>query len=276
MTASLSEPRAAAVEAFGLYFRYGQQPVMEDVSLTLRQGEMLGVIGPNGSGKSTLLRLLSGVLRPEAGAICVHGRPLAEYSPQARARAIAVVPQETAVEFPFSVMEVVLMGRSPHLGGFAFEGDRDLEVARTAMARTGVLEFAGRSIHELSGGERQRVIVARALAQEAPILLLDEPGAFLDIRHEVEIYDLLQDLQREGKSILTVLHDLNLAALYCDRVALLKAGRLVRLGPPSEVITYATVRDVYETEVYVDVNDITGAVNVLPLSRTYRARLRRP
>jgi iron complex transport system ATP-binding protein len=276
MTASLSEPRAAAVEAFGLYFRYGQQPVMEDVSLTLRQGEMLGVIGPNGSGKSTLLRLLSGVLRPEAGAICVHGRPLAEYSPQARARAMAVVPQETAVEFPFSVMEVVLMGRSPHLGGFAFEGDRDLEVARTAMARTGVLEFAGRSIHELSGGERQRVIVARALAQEAPILLLDEPGAFLDIRHEVEIYDLLQDLQREGKSILTVLHDLNLAALYCDRVALLKAGRLVRLGPPSEVITYATVRDVYETEVYVDVNDITGAVNVLPLSRTYRARLRRP
>lgn len=248
---------------------------MEDVSLTLRQGEMLGVIGPNGSGKSTLLRLLSGVLRPEAGAICVRGRPLAEYSPQARARAIAVVPQETAVEFPFSVMEVVLMGRSPHLGGFAFEGDRDLEVARTAMARTGVLEFAGRSIHELSGGERQRVIVARALAQEAPILLLDEPGAFLDIRHEVEIYDLLQDLQREGKSILTVLHDLNLAALYCDRVALLKAGRLVRVGPPSEVITYATVKDVYETEVYVDVNDITGAVNVLPLSRTYRERLRR-
>lgn len=276
MTPGVSEPGAAAIDARGLYFRYGQRPVMEDVSLTLRQGEMLGVIGPNGSGKSTLLRLLSGVLRPEAGAIRVQGRPLAEYSSQGRARAIAVVPQETAVEFPFSVMEVVLMGRSPHLGGFAFEGDGDLRVARAAMARTGVLELASRSIHELSGGERQRVIVARALAQGAPILLLDEPGAFLDIRHEVEIYDLLQDLRREGKSVLTVLHDLNLAALYCDRVALLKAGRLVRVGPPSEVITYATVREVYETEVYVDVNDITGAVNVLPLSRAYRERLRRP
>jgi iron complex transport system ATP-binding protein len=143
------------------------------------------------------------------------------------------------------------------------------------MQRTGVLELAARSIHELSGGERQRVILARALAQEAPIMLLDEPAAFLYIRHEVEIYDLLHDLQRDGRSIISVLHDLNLAALYCDRVALLKAGRLVRLGPPSEVITYATLTEVYETEVYVDINDVTGAVNVLPLSRAYRERLRR-
>jgi len=264
----------AAIEARGLHFGYAQQLVIEDVSLVLRSGEMLGVIGPNGSGKSTLLRLLSGVLRPQAGTIRVQGRPLADFAPRDRARAMAVVPQETASEFPFSVIEVVLMGRSPHLGGFAFEDDHDVQVARAAMIRTGVLELASRSIHELSGGERQRVIVARALAQEAPILLLDEPGAFLDIRHEVEIYDLLHDLQREGHSILTVLHDLNLAALYCDRVALLKAGRLVCVGPPSEVITYAAIKEVYETEVYVDVNDVTGAVNVLPLSRAYRDRLR--
>ena len=264
------------IEARNLRFSYGRALVIDDVSLTLAPGEMLGVIGPNGSGKSTLLRLLSGVLHPSAGDVRVHGRPLVDYSPRAIAQVIAVVPQDTLIEFPFSVTEVVLMGRSPHLGGFAFEGDRDLAVARAAMARTGVLDLAARAIHELSGGERQRVILARALAQETPVLLLDEPGAFLDIRHEVELYDLLHDLQREGKSILTVLHDLNLAALYCDRVALMKAGRVCRIGAPAEVITYANLTEVYETEVYVDTNDITGAVNVLPLSRAYRERLRRP
>ncbi|MBI4518037.1 MAG: heme ABC transporter ATP-binding protein [Deltaproteobacteria bacterium] len=264
-----------AIEARGLRFGYGREPVIDDVSLALQPGEMLGVIGPNGSGKSTLLRLLSGVLAPQAGEVRVRGQLLAQYTRRQLGRAIAVVPQETAISFPFSVTEVVLMGRSPHLGGFAFEEGRDLEVARQAMARTGVLELAARSIHELSGGERQRVILARALAQEADILLLDEPAAFLDIRHEVEIYDLLHELQGDGKSIISVLHDLNLAALYCDRVALLKAGRLVEIGPPAAVITYANLTAVYDTEVYVDVNDITGAVNVLPLSRAYRQQLRR-
>ncbi|HVO23982.1 MAG TPA: heme ABC transporter ATP-binding protein [Candidatus Margulisiibacteriota bacterium] len=266
-----SDPLAAR----NLRFSYGANAVVDDVSFSVAAGEMLGILGPNGSGKSTLLRLLSGVLAPAGGAVYVHGQPLASYSRRQLGKAIAVVPQDTVIEFPFSVTEVVLMGRSPHLGGFAFEGDRDVKVARRAMERTGVLDLAHRSIHELSGGERQRVVLARALAQEASIMLLDEPGAFLDIRHTVEIYDLLQDLQREGRSVVTVLHDLNLAALYCDRVALLKAGRLFRLGRPEEVITYAALTDVYETEVYVDTNEITGAVNVLPLSRVYRERLRR-
>jgi iron complex transport system ATP-binding protein len=263
------------LEACNLRFSYGTNAVVDDVSFSLTPGEMLGILGPNGSGKSTLLRLLSGVLAPANGEVRVHGQPLGSYSRRELGQAIAVVPQDTVIEFPFSVTEVVLMGRSPHLGGFAFEGDRDVDVARRAMQRTGVLHLAHRSIHELSGGERQRVILARALAQEASIMLLDEPGAFLDIRHTVEIYDLLQDLQREGRSIITVLHDLNLAALYCNRVALLKAGRLFRLGTAAEVITYAALTAVYETEVYVDTNDITGAINVLPLSRVYRERLRR-
>ena len=263
------------LEARNLRFRYSAAAVVDDVSFSLAGGEMLGILGPNGSGKSTLVRLLSGVLAPASGEVHLHGRPLTTYSRRQLGQAIAVVPQDTVIEFPFSVTEVVLMGRSPHLGGFAFEGDRDVAVAHQAMRRTGVLDLAHRSIHELSGGERQRVVLARALAQEASIMLLDEPGAFLDIRHTVEIYDLLQDLQREGRSIVTVLHDLNLAALYCDRVALLKAGRLFRLGTPAEVITYEVLTEVYETEVYVDTNDITGAVNVLPLSRVYRERLRR-
>ena len=263
------------LEARHLRFRYTEAMVVDDVSFGLARGEMLGILGPNGSGKSTLLRLLSGVLAPASGEVRAHGRLLTSYNRRQLGQAIAVVPQDTAIEFPFSVTEVVLMGRSPHLGGFAFEGDRDVEVAHEAMRRTGVLDLAHRSIHELSGGERQRVVLARALAQEASIMLLDEPGAFLDIRHTVEIYDLLQDLQRDGRSIVTVLHDLNLAALYCDRVVLLKAGRLFRLGTPAEVITYEALTEVYETEVYVDTNDITGAVNVLPLSRVYRQRLQR-
>lgn len=263
------------LDADRLSFGYGADLVIDDVSLSLQPGEMLGVIGPNGSGKSTLLRLLSGVLQPRRGEVRLHGQSLASYTRREIGRAIAVVPQDTVIEFPFSVTEVVLMGRSPHLGGFGFEDDRDLEVARAAMRRTGVLDLAQRSIHELSGGERQRVILARALAQEADVLLLDEPAAFLDIRHEVEIYDLLQDLQREGKSIISVLHDLNLAALYCDRVVLLNRGRVFRIGLPADVITYSALTAVYETEVYVDVNSITGAVNVLPLSRAYRERLRR-
>jgi iron complex transport system ATP-binding protein len=264
----------AAVEARDLRFAYGRTPVLDRVGFEVAAGEALGIIGPNGSGKSTLLRLLSGALRPHGGDVRIFGRPLSEYSRIELARLVAVVPQETSIEFPFSVTEVVLMGRAPHLPGFAFEGDRDMDIARAAMRRTGVLDLADRCIHELSGGERQRVVLARALAQEAQLLLLDEPAAFLDLRHEVEIYDLLRDLQNEGRTIVTVLHDLNLAAMYCDRLVLLKKGRVVRLGTAAEVITYTALVDVYETEVYVDTNDITGAINVLPLSRVYREKLR--
>jgi len=271
----LTESPHALLALGDVTFRYRAASALEEVSLDLRRGEILGILGPNGSGKSTLLRILSGVLHPQFGTVQWHGTPLGRLRRTEVARRMAVVPQGGTIEFPFSVMEVVLMGRAPHLGGFAFEGDRDVRVAEAAMRRTATLHLAHRSIHELSGGERQRVVLARALAQEPQVLLLDEPGAFLDIRHAVELYDLLRDLQAEGITIATVLHDLNLAALYCDRVALLKAGRLVRLGPPAEVITYATVKDVYETEVYVDTNDITGAVNVLPLSRSYREQLRR-
>ncbi len=270
----MTEARRPVIELRGATYRYRSVPALDDVSFALEPGEILGIIGPNGSGKSTTLRLMSGVLPPQAGNVLWQGRPLAELRRSELARHLAVVPQDTTIEFPFSVMEVVLMGRAPHLGGFAFEGDADVRVAQAALQRTDTLHLAHRFIHELSGGERQRVILARALAQQPEVLLLDEPGAFLDIRHAVEIYDLLRDLQAEGMTIATVLHDLNLAALYCDRVALLKAGRLVRLGPPSDVITYATLTAVYDTEVYVDINDVTGAVNVLPLSRPFRERLR--
>ena len=265
----------AALELRGVSFAYGAAPVIEDLSLAVRGGEFVGIIGPNGSGKSTLLKLMSGYLRARTGAVLIDGRPVRSYARPALGRLLGVVAQAEAVTFPFSVMEMVLFGRSPYLSGFGFEGDDDLAAARRALARIDALALARRPVTELSGGERQRVLLARALAQEPRILLLDEPAAFLDVRHEVEMYDLLSDLQREGMTIVSVLHDLNIAALYCDRLILLSGGCVARAGTPAEVITYATLTAVYGTEVYVALNDVTGAINVLPLSREHRKRLRR-
>ena len=263
-----------AITLTDVTFGYGDEPVVRDVSFSVGCAEFLGIIGPNGSGKSTLMRLMTGFLRPWTGTVRIDGRDVGRYERDELGRLIGVVPQETVVSFPFSVLETVLFGRTPHLGGFGFEGARDLAAARRAMARTGTEHLARRVVTELSGGERQRVILARALAQEPSILLLDEPAAFLDIRHAVEMYDLLRDLQGDGMTVVSVLHDLNIAALYCDRLILLQEGRVARAGTPAEVITYATLTEVYGTEVYVALNDVTGSLNVLPLSRAHRERLR--
>jgi iron complex transport system ATP-binding protein len=267
----LTEP---AVELRAVCFGYSADAVVQDVSCAVGGGEFVGIIGPNGSGKSTLLRLISGYLRPWRGEVLVEGRPVDTFERRELGRRLAVVPQETAVTFPFSVTEMVLFGRTPHAAGFGFDRAADLVAAQRAMERTDTAHLARRAVTELSGGERQRVILARALAQEPAILLLDEPAAFLDIRHEVEMYDLLRDLQAGGMTVVSVLHDLNIAALYCDRLLLLHEGRVVCAGTPAEVITYATLTAVYGTEVYVALNDITGCLNVLPLSREYRQRLR--
>jgi len=266
---------AAAIELRDVSFGYGRAAVIHGVSFAVERGGFVGIIGPNGSGKSTLLRLMSGYLRAWQGQMLVDGAAIERYGRRELGRLIGVVPQETAVSFPFSVTEMVLFGRTPHVGGFGFERGADLDAAQRAMARTDTADLARRPITELSGGERQRVILARALAQEPSILLLDEPAAFLDIRHEVEMYDLLRDLQREGMTIVSVLHDLNIAALYCERLLLLHEGRVARVGTPGEVIDYPTLTEVYGTEVYVAMNDITGSLNVLPLSREHREQLRR-
>jgi len=264
----------AVIELREVSFGYGRDAVVHGVSLTVERGEFVGIIGPNGSGKSTLLRLMSGYLRAWRGQVLIDGAPVERYGRRELGRLIGVVPQDTALSFPFSVTEMVLFGRTPHVGGFGFERADDLAAAQRAMQRTDTIALARRPITELSGGERQRVILARALAQEPSLLLLDEPAAFLDIRHEVEMYDLLRDLQRQGMTVVSVLHDLNIAALYCDRLLLLDEGRVARVGTPAEVIDYPTLTEVYGTEVYVAMNDITGSLNVLPLSREHRQRLR--
>jgi iron complex transport system ATP-binding protein len=255
-------------------FSYGADEVLTDISLSVAQGEIFGLLGPNGSGKSTLVRLMSRVLVPRAGQVTFAGRDLRSYRREEFARQIAVVPQETNIELPFSVLEVVLMGRSPYLRRFGFEQTSDLVIARQAMEQTGISTLAAREIHELSGGERQRVILAKALAQEPRLLLLDEPTAFLDIKHQMEVYDLIKTLSRQrGLTVIAIQHDLNLAALYCDRLALLKAGRVFCLGTPEQTLTYTNIKAVYETEVYIGLNDITGKVHILPLDAENRRRL---
>ncbi len=262
-----------SVRVADLSFGYHREDVVQGVSFTAKAGGFLGIIGPNGSGKSTLLKLMSGVEKPRGGSVEVADFDIATRSRLELGRHIAVVPQETTMAFPYTVLEMVLFGRTPHLSGFAFENDRDVDVARWALDRTATSHLAQRPVTELSGGERQRVALARALAQEPRVLLLDEPSAFLDIRHEVEMYDLLRELANEGMTIVSVLHDLNLAALYCEHIVLLSDGAVYRQGRPEEVMNYENLTTVYGTEIYVSLNDITGTLNILPLDVTHRAQL---
>jgi iron complex transport system ATP-binding protein len=258
----------SGIEATDIAFGYTEQPLFDGLNVTVDKGEFVGLVGPNGSGKTTFLNLLSRVLKPSRGWIGVDGSDLESYSARALARKMAVVPQESTIIFPFSVAEVVLMGRAPHLESI-LESDEDFEIATEAMKMTGVEHLASRAVTHLSGGERQGVIIARALAQRPSILLLDEPTAFLDIKHQVDIYDILTNLNRErGMTIVAVSHDLNLASHYCQRVLVFKEGRLMFDGPPQEAITADTICDVYGTQVIVRTDSQTGRPYVLPIRST--------
>lgn len=238
--------------------------MIRDLSWSLSAGKSWGVIGPNGSGKTTLLKVIDGILRPGRGDVLMDGMSIGGMSRRKLARLIAVVPQESEPVFSFTVEEIVLMGRAPYLTMFTFEGSRDRDIARNAMERTGVLPFARRSMRELSGGERQRVLIARALAQQPKVMLLDEPTAFLDIKYQKAVFDLITDLNREeGIAVVTVTHDLNLAALYCENLLLLSRGRVHSMGRPEEVITEERIASVYETEVKVDRDSETGCPRVI-------------
>jgi iron complex transport system ATP-binding protein len=261
------ETRGVSLETEAVGFRYAGEPALEEVSLRVEPGEVVGLLGPNGSGKSTLIRILSGVLPRYEGSARVDGGEVRTARRKDLAAKLAVVPQETSFGFPFTVLQIVLMGRHPHLAGLAFETPQDVDLARAALDRCGAAHLENRTIQDLSSGERQRVVFARALAQEPRALLLDEPASFLDIRHQTELYDLVRELAvTDGTAVLTVLHDLNLAAEYCDRIYLLREGRVAAAGRTDEVFTYANLTTVFETEVYVDTNDLTGQLLVVPLS----------
>lgn len=257
------------LEGQDLYFSYRPHTpmVLQSLSFQVYPGEFVGLLGPNGSGKTTLVKLLSGVLRPTKGQVKVNNSPLQHLSPRQVARLTAVVSQENTIIFPFTALEIILMGRAPYLSTWGFESEQDIHIAQQAMELTGTVPFAHRLVSELSGGEKQRVFIARALAQRPSILLLDEPTAFLDLRHQIEIYTLLAHLNlREDLTILTVSHDLNLAAQYCQRLIFLKDGLMYADGPPDSVLTAETILAVYEVEVSVEKHPTTGRPFILPVS----------
>jgi iron complex transport system ATP-binding protein len=229
------------------------------VSFTIAEGEVFGVIGPNSAGKTTLLRLLTRVVRPSRGEVRLAGRPIHDLPHAELARQVAVVPQDAPRPFPFSVEQLVLMGRYPHAPGRFFESDADRALAAAAMRATGVQHLAALPLGQLSGGERQRAMLARALAQQPRLLVLDEPTSHLDLRYQAETAALLQQVNAErGMTVLLVSHDLDLAAEVCDRLLLLSGGRVARLGTPAEVLQRPVLEEVFRCGVVVDVSPTTG------------------
>lgn len=240
-------------------FQYAREWVLNGIDLTIERGEILGVIGPNGSGKTTLLKLLGRHLIPLRGEIRFEGENILKIPRRSLAQRVSMVPQEHGVVFPYTVFEVVLMGRYPHLKGWAFETAEDYRIARSAMERMGIAGIAGRLFAELSGGEKQRAIIARALTQESYVLLLDEPATFLDLRHQAEIHTLLQALNRsDGMTAVVVSHDLNMASQLCHRLLLLNGGSAAALGTPREVLTEQAIEKVYCCKTLVDSHPVTG------------------
>ncbi len=243
----------------------GPRVALRDVSLELAPGELLGLVGPNGSGKTTLIRAVTGVVRPLAGEVRIAGEDATRLAQRELARRVAVVPQNPQLPEAFTALEAVLMGRTPHLRLLQTEGPADLEATRRAMLATDSWVLADRRIGELSGGERQRVVVARALAQESPLLLLDEPTAHLDIGHQAAVLELMRVFCRgEGKAVLAAVHDLTLAAQYCHRLVMLDRGTVVAQGKPEEVLRAETLERVYETRVQVFPHPQTGRPVVAP------------
>ncbi len=257
--------QAAALEVRRLSVAYGERPALRDVSLAVAVGELMGLVGPNGSGKTTLIRAASGVVAPRGGEVRLGGVDAAALSAREVALRAAVVPQNPPLPPAFSALEIVLMGRTPHLRLLQAESGADLEAARRAMLATHTWQFADRRVGELSGGERQRLLVARALAQETPLLLLDEPTAHLDVGHQAATLRLMLHLCRgEGKAVLAAVHDLTLAAQFCDRLVMLHRGEVVAEGAPADVLTPERVRTVYGASVHVLSHPLTGRPVLAP------------
>ena len=265
------------LQAADLRFAYRETPVIDGVSLTVAAGRIVGILGPNGSGKTTLLKLVAGTLTPSSGEVRFEGRDLRTLSRRAVARRLAVVPQDTHLAFDYTVLEIVLMGRYPHLGALEIEGPADLAIARSAMAATGTLAFERRGFTTLSGGERQRVIIASALAQIAraktedgrlkteQVLLLDEPTAALDLGYQLDLAALVRGLNEERHLTMAIsTHDLAFASSVCHELVLLRDGRVIAAGPVEDVLTAGNVRALYDVEADVRRDDASGRMVVVP------------
>jgi iron complex transport system ATP-binding protein len=247
----------------------GPSLVLDGLSFEVARGSIVGLLGPNGSGKTTLLRIVAGMLPPLTGRVMLDGAPVGRLTRRQLARRVAVVPQDTHPAFDFPALDIVLMGRYPHLGVFELEGAADLEIAREALAATGTTELESRLFSTLSGGEKQRVVIASALAQAPDVLLLDEPTASLDLGYQFEIAALLRRLNRErGVTMVVSTHDLNLAAALCGRVVLLKQGRMLAQGTTNETLTAPNIRALYGVDADVQFHALAGHLTVVPIARS--------
>lgn len=272
LTPPARQPALVTAEGIGVT-REGRS-VLSDVSLDLVPGKLVAVLGPNGAGKSTLIGALTGTVQRSAGQVRLGGKPIEALSREAIARAIAVVPQSIDVAFGFSVRDVVAMGRAPHQGAMMIATPGDDARVDAALARTDLAGVAHRRVDALSGGEQRRVAIARALCQEASTLLLDEPTAFLDIRHARDVYALLRaEVTRQDLACLLVVHDPNAAAQYADEIVLLREGRVLARGDVATVMTYRLLRDLYDADLYVGVNEVDGSRYFVPMRAPERANL---
>jgi iron complex transport system ATP-binding protein len=242
-----------AIEIKNLSHAFGGRPVLRNVSFSVNARDFFIIIGPNGSGKTTLLKSIAGILSPRKGELQIAGRRLSSYSRKAFAQTIAFVPQRLPVDFPFTVAEVVLMGRAPYQHALGIEKQKDFEIAEQAMSFTEVAHLASRHLDQLSGGEQQRVFIARAICQQPQILLLDEPTASLDLAHQVRIMDLMEKLKTDKNvTVVMVSHDINLAAMYADHLLLLRSGEIFGIGAPKEILNFKTLEETYDCKVLVD------------------------
>ncbi|MDG4476705.1 ABC transporter ATP-binding protein [Thiovibrio frasassiensis] len=233
----------------GVSFSYGTTPALVGLDITLKPGRFYGIVGPNGCGKTTFLDLLTGGKSPDRGRVSFMDRPVAAYRRRDLARLVALVPQDFGIDFAFTVQEVVLMGRHPHIGRFASPAVEDWRQVEAAMAAIGISHFKDRFVNELSGGEKQRVVVARALAQQTPYLLFDEATSSLDVRYTMQIFNVARNLvKEEGRTVIAVIHNLNLAAAYCDEIIFMQGGKVAACGPTETVLEAALIKKVFGVE----------------------------
>ncbi|AEH61782.1 ABC transporter related protein [Methanosalsum zhilinae DSM 4017] len=251
------------LEVRDLCIGYSNKPILKNINISVKKGEMLGIVGPNGTGKTTLLRSINNFLKPESGAVLIDGKDIRNMQPREIASKIAVVSQNITVNFEFTVEDIVMMGRTPYIKGS--ETSKDFEIVRDAMEKTNTYSFRERIATTLSGGELQRVIIARALAQTPEILLLDEPTSHLDIAHQVEILNLVKSIARKDIAVITVIHDLNMAAHYCDKICMLYGGEILANGETSQVLSPVNIEHAFKIPVEVKILEHTNSVHIFPV-----------
>lgn len=261
----------AAIKVANLAHTINRTPILTDIFLEAARGTFFIITGPNGSGKTTLMKLMAGVMKKKRGDIIIDGIPLEKFSDRERARKTAFVPQLTSADFPFTVREIVMAGRSPHQGILGLENKKDGEIVAGVLEFTEMTYLADRTVDRLSGGERQRAMIARAICQEPDIILLDEPTSALDMSHQIRVMDLMEKLKREkNTTIVMISHDINLSAMYADTILLLRNGRVVDTGTPEKVLTTASLEDVYDCSIFIDQSPFGQAPRVLPVPGKFR------